>query len=140
MTIRRRTTRQKTIIEQVLQEADAHVSADVVYERARRMLPAVSLGTVYRNLRRMVADRRVDVIPGPRGRSLYALNTGDHHHVRCLSCGAVADVNLSRDVCEAIMRRAGDESGFVVKVVEVDVVGYCPACQGSLFEKFTASS
>ncbi|MGH7332912.1 MAG: Fur family transcriptional regulator [Candidatus Rokuibacteriota bacterium] len=51
-----RLTRPRRLILEVVRATAAHPSAAVVYARVRRLLPRVSLGTVYRNLRRLAAE------------------------------------------------------------------------------------
>jgi Fur family ferric uptake transcriptional regulator len=45
-----RTTRQRMVLLEELRRHNDHPSADELYERVRRRLPRISLGTVYRNL------------------------------------------------------------------------------------------
>ena len=45
-----RMTRQRGIILEELRKINTHPSADEIYERVRKHLPRISLGTVYRNL------------------------------------------------------------------------------------------
>lgn len=132
MATRRRRTVQKTVVEETLAEAGGHVSAEVVYQRARERLPRISLGTVYRNLRQLAGDGFVDEVAGPGGRALFAPAKEAHHHVRCLSCGRVEDLAVPVESVGDILRAAAGASGFVVKAVAVDVAGFCPGCQGSL--------
>jgi Fur family ferric uptake transcriptional regulator len=45
-----RRSKQREIILEELKKFDSHPSADELYERVRKRLPHISLGTVYRNL------------------------------------------------------------------------------------------
>src|SRR5687767_10079081 len=49
-TVSRRRSRRRDVILRIVQGADSHPTAEWVYERARRKIPNLSLGTVYRNL------------------------------------------------------------------------------------------
>jgi Fe2+ or Zn2+ uptake regulation protein len=51
-----RLTRPRRVILEVVRATEAHPSAALVYPQVRRRLPRVSLGTVYRNLRRLAAE------------------------------------------------------------------------------------
>ncbi|HDR05264.1 MAG TPA: transcriptional repressor, partial [Candidatus Marinimicrobia bacterium] len=46
----RRNTAQRTIILETLQKAKSHPSVEWLYNEVRKVLPHISLGTVYRNL------------------------------------------------------------------------------------------
>ncbi len=52
----RRRSRQRDIILQIVRETDSHPTAEWVHERARRKIPNLSLGTVYRNLNLLAFD------------------------------------------------------------------------------------
>ena len=46
----RRWTKQKKTIIDVVYESEIHLTADEIYFEARKVLPKISLGTVYRDL------------------------------------------------------------------------------------------
>ena len=59
-------TKQKLIISQIVENSCGHPTAEEIYLEAKKFLPSIAVGTVYRNLNRMVADgeiRRIS-IPG----------------------------------------------------------------------------
>ncbi|MBC2744327.1 MAG: transcriptional repressor, partial [Desulfosarcina sp.] len=45
-----RMTRQRRVILEEIRRYNNHPAADEIYERVRKQLPRISLGTVYRNL------------------------------------------------------------------------------------------
>jgi hypothetical protein len=51
-----RSTMPRRVILDVVRTTDTHPTAAFVFDRVRRRLPRVSLGTVYRNLRRLAAE------------------------------------------------------------------------------------
>ncbi|MBF8287580.1 MAG: ferric-uptake regulator [Candidatus Rokubacteria bacterium] len=59
-----RLTGPRRVILEVLRGTDSHPTAEWVYRFVRRRLPRVSLGTVYRNLRLLVAEGLAAEIPG----------------------------------------------------------------------------
>src|SRR5262245_24823016 len=54
-----RLTGPRRLVLEVVRGSDAHPTAEAVHQMVRRRLPRVSLGTVYRNLRLLVAQRLV---------------------------------------------------------------------------------
>ena len=54
-------------------------------------------------------------------------NTGQHHHVRCLSCGRVNDLPLSVDVRRE--QAAARALNYRVLGHHVEVHGLCPSCR-----------
>ena len=104
-----RLTRPRRVILEVVRATDAHPSASLVYEAVRRRLPRVSLGTVYRNLRRLAAEGLVQERAEPTGLRFDG-NLAPHDHFTCVACGRVLDVPRRRPTADAggSRSRAGD--------------------------------
>src|SRR5882724_8147083 len=86
-----RLTGPRRVVLEVLRGTDAHPTAESVHRLVRRRLPRVSLGTVYRNLRLLVAEGLAAEIPGPHAR--FDANMDAHHHFTCVRCGRIVDVD-----------------------------------------------
>src|SRR5262249_59374589 len=86
-----------------------HPTADWVYRQARRRLPRISLGTVYRNLKRLAEEGLIREIHAGGHPARFDGNTGRHYHIRCLGCGRVNDPPMSVDV------RFEEEAGPAMK-------------------------
>jgi Fur family ferric uptake transcriptional regulator len=52
---------------------------------------------------------------------------GHHHHVVCTKCGAVADVELTREL-HAEEKRVADQTGFKVYAHSLEFFGLCKTC------------
>ena len=122
-----RRTRQLTAVEAVVRAAHDHPSAEEVHRRVRQTLPQVSLGTVYRNLQKLAADRRLRVVPIAGRGARYDGMLETHDHFLCDTCGTVADV--------AVPRRPGTRNtrnlhraGYLVRAQTVTLYGLCPEC------------
>ena len=77
---KKRNTRQKAVVFQVVRDSNDHPTAEVVYERAKKELPTISLGTVYRILKELVSEGKIkeivkttDWLEHQLGRSLPAM-------------------------------------------------------------------
>ena len=57
-----RNTKQLEAIWQIIKNDKSHPTADQIYHRVRRELPNISLGTVYRNLQKLVANKKLQVL------------------------------------------------------------------------------
>ena len=79
-----RLTGPRRVILEVLRGTESHPTAERVHRLVRRRLPRVSLGTVYRNLRLLVAEGLAGEIPGPHAR--FDANLDAHHHFTCVRC------------------------------------------------------
>jgi Fe2+ or Zn2+ uptake regulation protein len=90
-----RLTRPRRVSLEVVRATEAHPSAAVVYQRVRRLLPRVSLGTVYRNLRRLSAEGLVQE-RAETGGLRFDGNTTPHDHFTCVACGRILDIPRGR--------------------------------------------
>ncbi len=119
-----RLTAQRRAVAEALEAGD-HLSAEQVFEAARRALPEISLATVYNTLNELVALGEVQEVALGAARRYGARVHDRHHHLVCDSCGAVLDVEPSGPVPD--LPRA-ERHGFEVRDVEVTYRGTCPAC------------
>lgn len=122
-------TRQRDVILQAVRSTMDHPTADWVYRQARRRLPRISLGTVYRNLKRLTEEGviREVLIAGQITR--FDANTGRHYHIRCLGCGRVNDLPVSVD--RRLEEEAGRAMNYRVLGHQVEVLGVCPLCEST---------
>src|SRR6476660_6016183 len=94
--IHRRSKQRKAILE-VIEERGGHLTADQVYALVRHRQPKLSLGTVYRNLRILVAQGLVRTLDSGGQFSLFEAAKAPHYHLICRVCGAVTDVEAPVD-------------------------------------------
>jgi Fe2+ or Zn2+ uptake regulation protein len=122
-----RRTRQRDVVLSVVRSTMDHPGADWVYRQARRRLPRISLGTVYRNLKRLAAEGLIREIHSGAQGTRFDGNTGEHHHVRCVACGRVNDLPLSVDTGRE--EAAARALNYRILGHHVEVQGLCPQCQ-----------
>lgn len=121
-----RLSKQRKVILEELQKVDTHPTAEEVYEMARRILPRISLGTVYRNLEFLCAQGLILKLGAPGEQKRFDGNPEPHCHVRCLVCSRVADIPVA---LEAPRIPKGADCGFDIQGCNIEYVGLCPACQ-----------
>lgn len=124
-----RVTRQKEAILRAALASGDHPTADMIYAAVRRELPRISLGTVYRNLQRLVAEGRMSLAPiqDDSGRGArFDPETRPHDHFVCQGCKRIYDV--ARDRTRAVNLAALDMRGFQVTSHTLAVYGLCPPC------------
>ncbi len=101
-----------------------HLTADQVFERARRELPELARATVYNSLSELVRAGLLQVVEG-RGAVLYDPNLDpNHQHFRCRNCDRLYDVQIEG----AEQLRVSGAEGFTVDGKTVMLVGLCPRC------------
>jgi Fe2+ or Zn2+ uptake regulation protein len=122
-----RNTRQREVVLHAVRSTMEHPTAEWVYRRARRRIPNISLGTVYRNLKQLAEAGLIREIQAGGQALRFDGNLGPHHHVRCVGCGRVNDLVVPLDTRrEQAAARAMD---FQVLGHHVEVQGLCPACR-----------
>jgi Fur family peroxide stress response transcriptional regulator len=124
-----RLTEPRRLVLEVVRGTGAHPTAEAVHRQVRRRLPCVSLGTVYRNLRLLVAQGLVKELPGPHAR--FDGNTSEHHHFTCLGCGRITDIEhpLTGPQARALLSRVAAGQGFSVTHHRIEFYGRCPGCR-----------
>ncbi|MDO9109853.1 MAG: transcriptional repressor [Desulfatirhabdiaceae bacterium] len=127
-----RMTRQRQVILQELRKVRTHPSADEVYEMVRRLLPRISLGTVYRNLEILSELGEIQKIEICGKLKRFDGNTRDHYHLRCLNCHRIDDVpeKIHFDFNSSL----SSDTGYAITGHRLEFVGLCPECseqQGS---------
>ena len=89
-------TAQKMAVIRALEEAGrTHPTAETVYALAKRHLPSIALGTVYRNLTKMAETGEVIKIAVPDGADRFDMDISDHMHILCVKCGKIYDIEES---------------------------------------------
>lgn len=122
--MKERETRQLAAVLEVVRRAKDHPTAEDIFRRVQSELPGVSLGTVYRNLHKLVAQARVRRVSLPNHVVRYDGMIEHHDHFVCECCGQVADLISTEGVEFAALRSAG----YDVRSHSLTVLGFCPPC------------
>ena len=120
-----RNTRQLAMVWQAIKDDKSHPTADQVYEKVRRKLPNISLGTVYRNLQKLVALKKLQVLMLGRSQHFDPL-VQRHQHFICEVCDRVFDVLV--DSHREIRPTKLPEEGFTVTSHQLAFYGTCKGC------------
>lgn len=125
-----RNTRQRSVILDILQESCSHPTAETVYREARRVLPNISLGTVYRNLNFLRDQGMVrEIRPSDGGSSRFDGAHTPHAHFHCVSCNALLNIPLPATLGN--LRFEEEEGISSVSLIDLHVIGSCSGCEGA---------
>lgn len=125
-----RNTRQRGVILDILQESCSHPTAETVYREARRVLPNISLGTVYRNLNFLRDQGAVrEIRPSDGGSSRFEGAHTPHAHFHCVHCNALLDIPLPGTLGN--LRFEEEEGISAVSLIDLHVIGSCSGCEGA---------
>lgn len=105
-----------------------HPSADEVYHQVRQCIPNISLGTVYRNLERLVQDKVIRKIVNTQGQGRFDANIIPHGHFRCVKCHLVEDLPFEVTFT-AIPENSSWYRAREICEVHYEVTGICPVCK-----------
>jgi len=122
----RRMTRQKKLIMEILEQTKSHPAADWIYQQAKKVMPEISLGTVYRNLK--ILSDQGDILELQYGSSFnrYDANPRNHYHFVCEKCHNVYDVDLPPEL--SLETRAEEALGCRVRTHRLEFYGECSNC------------
>jgi Fur family transcriptional regulator, peroxide stress response regulator len=122
----RRATKQRDAVLRVVEQVDTHPNADEVYRMVRKILPQISLATVYRNLHLLAEEGRLREVQFHGDVIRYDGITGPHEHFYCRKCGMVWDIHrsLPKNAVRSIERRMKSS----VERYTLDYYGLCVKC------------
>jgi Fur family transcriptional regulator, ferric uptake regulator len=132
-----RNTRQRQVMLDELRKLKTHPTAAELYDLAKRKLPRLSLGTVYRNLELLSRAGTVLKLDMSGREARFDGNADPHMHVRCMVCGRVHDVF---DVpMESFVGEYKTLHGYEIVGFRMEFIGVCPECRGSTKSKSNKS-
>ena len=124
-----RKTRQKQAIIEILCSTKCHPTADWVYDEARKTIPNISKGTVYRNLKLLSQSGRIIELKIDSNANRYDGNPSSHYHLKCENCGCVIDLDVP--VKQDLDRWIEETTGARVNFHQVEFFGVCQECAAS---------
>ena len=123
----RRETKQREAILNILRRTDTHPTADWIYDEVRKVIPNISKGTVYRNLKILKEKGEISELDLSGTVSRYEGKIANHYHFRCEKCGRVFD--LDEPVSTGLDKKISEQTGFKVAYHQLEFRGLCKDCQ-----------
>lgn len=120
------TAQRRAVFEAALRHGH-HPTADQIHMAVRRRLPEISRMTVYRILGNLVTLGLLARICHPGSVARFDPKIHQHHHLVCLDCGTIVDLEEERfnDVAWPDVRRLG----FEIEGYSIDFRGRCASCR-----------
>lgn len=119
-------------------DAHPHSTVDDILTAVRVALPTTTHQTIHGVVNDLVARslmRRIE-LPSQPGGARYETRVGDnHHHIECVRCGRIADVDCT--VGAAPCLTPSDSHGMRVLEAQVTYLGVCAACEQQLGEELS---
>jgi Fur family peroxide stress response transcriptional regulator len=120
------TVQRRAIFAAIARRRD-HPTADEVYESLRRSLPGVSRTTVYRVLETLVRAGLIAKACHPGAAARYDPLTHRHHHLVCIECEKVIDLEDAR--LDALPLPRVPIAQFEIQDYCIHFRGLCAACR-----------
>ena len=124
-----RLTPQREMVLSAMHEIAGHTTVEGVYERVHARSSSVDISTVYRTLELLHEFNLVASVDLDDGQLRYELLgvRGQHHHLRCRSCGRLTTVG-NEDV-QYLSDHLLEAHGFEAELGHVIISGLCRQCR-----------
>lgn len=118
-------SKQRDIILNNVKNRCDHPDAYMIYEDVKKIVPDVSLGTIYRNLNLLSELGLIKKIIVPEGNDRYDKTLINHSHIYCSKCENIYDMDICIDDFAEKIEKTNN-----FKIVSYDVVftGICRKC------------
>lgn len=120
-----RQTRQRSAIQNAIEDAPGPVGVRQLLEEAQKVLPGLGIATVYRTVKLLQEQGEIHPVQID-GETLYeSARLGHHHHFSCRVCGQVYDLN------HCPLKLSGNEPalrGYQIESHQVTLYGVCSGC------------
>ena len=125
-----RITKQKTRILEILRSVDFHPTAEWVYQEARKSIPSLSLGTVYRNLNQLRENGEISELKYGSSQSRYGHRADHHYHFVCEGCSKIVDIPMA--VIKSLENKAKSITTHKIHGHRLEFFGLCKECSAML--------
>ena len=112
---------QRKVIKNIVRSTKSHLSTDWIFNKAKMVIPNISLGTVYRNLKYLEKIGEINTISDDQI-TRYDGNTKSHHHLKCTKCGDLIDISNYNNI---VSKKILDKYKFTIKEVNLMILGEC---------------
>lgn len=130
MSMNLRNTKQRQAIFEAIEHHGGHLTADEIYRLVKRCFPRLSLGTVYRNMRVLVAQGGLRELNFGMAVTYFETTKDPHYHLICRVCRSIADIDIPVERgLQSVVGQARNLGGFLIEEHRLDFIGICADCQ-----------
>ena len=116
-----RFSKQRELIQDIVQRTNSHPTAYWIFNKAKKEISNISLGTVYRNLSQLNKDGVINIFYDDNI-ARYDWNTVAHDHLKCNKCGKIIDIKLhNRELKKEVLKLYK----FEAENIEITISGIC---------------
>lgn len=118
-------TPQRLAILDYLDGNKEHPSAETIYKAVRKKFPTMSLATVYNTLEFLKKHGYLQELNLEPGKKRFDPDTKSHHHLFCMKCKKILDIQL--DFPLPLIKL--EQEGYEVMKTHIEFWGRCPKCK-----------
>ncbi len=118
-------TIQRRAVLEALSLRQDHPIADQIFDDVRKRMPEISRTTVYRVLETLVRIGAARKVCHPGAAARYEVETHRHHHLVCLNCETMVDLE---DAALDSLPLPRASSGFHIEDYSIQFRGLCSEC------------
>lgn len=122
-----RMTNQREIILRELVKSKQHLTADELYDIVKKVMPRISLATVYRNLEILSEAGLIGKLEISGRQKRFDYDVSNHDHIYCAVCHRVDNLVIDRKGLDPVDLKS--IAGYSVTGYRLEFVGICPECQ-----------
>ena len=122
-----RMTNQREIILRELVASKQHLTADELYDIVKKVMPRISLATVYRNLEILSEANLIGKLEISGRQKRFDYDPSEHDHIYCAVCHRVDNLEIEHDTINRESMEA--VCGYRVTGYRLEIIGICPKCQ-----------
>jgi Fur family transcriptional regulator, peroxide stress response regulator len=120
-------TPQRVAVMRVLVTSGDHPRAETVFAKVRKEYPNISLATVHRTLETLCAIGEARKVTPLHDSARYDGNTARHHHVVCVRCRKIRDLDAPE--FNDLLRGRHNLGDFQLLGCSVEVQALCKECR-----------
>ena len=123
-------TPQRLAVYEALAATKSHPNAEMLYSVLQPKYPSMSFATVYKTVEILHKINVIQILNTGEDSMRYDADTSVHHHIQCISCGRVDDLNDLDSL--ALVKEAERLSGYEIAGHQFYFFGACPECKKAL--------
>lgn len=127
------TPQREATLRVLLENEEAHLSAEEVFMMVKHKAPDIGLATVYRTLDLLSELKIIEKLNFGDGVARYEFRSDDHphhhHHLICLKCNQLFEIE---DLLDSLEERVEKEHNFKIIDHRVSFLGYCANCRSDM--------
>lgn len=123
-----RYSKQRETIYKVLANDRTHPNVDTIYMNVKKIIPDISLGTVYRNLNFLAQQKRIHRLDFGEGVIRFDAHLDPHYHFVCDECHDILDLEIDESLLAPLIGNVQKHCDVHIKTADIVFRGTCQQC------------